>query len=350
MNDFDFLLQSDDADIEYAVSMSYDHMNQLGLDLGFCSEIHNGKDYHKVTRPIVLSCQKFQKGTLINQMFSNGKDFRIRLADRSIIPYYSDYIEIRYVIRGYLELEIEGETASFQENEICFINSSAYHCESIQNSDCTILNISIDRNFFNEGFLTRISLSPLQKFLRSNILHLGHTEKYLHFSPISTDTVEIQNDLFSIFNEVRLQKPGYLEISRGYIIRLMDNLATGYKYNFQTNEKIVYYDTLFQSVSDYMRQHMNSISKQDLSDQFHFQANFFNHLIRKYTGKTYSQYLISLRIERAKELLETTDFSINEIIWIVGYQNKGFFYRQFESATGMKPLAFRRANSGLKSE
>lgn len=330
--------------------MTFEHLNQGNYDIGFQTVTVDGMDYHQLTREITLSMQTFREGRLINMLFSNGQPLRVQLDDEEIIPYFADYIEWRYVLSGHLSLEIEGELAHFQENEICFINSSALHREDIHHSECVIINIFMNRAFFNERFITSISLTPLQKFLRTNILHRGHKERYLKFSPVPADTAEIKKYIFQIFNEVRFEKPGYLDISRGYITRLMDTLASGYQYNFSRYDASRYHDTLFASVSDYMKQNLRTVTMDQLIETFHFQSNYFNNLIKRYTGLTYSNYLISLRVERAKELLENTDMTIDEIIWLVGYYNKTFFYRRFTEITGVSPAHYRKAAAAGKKQ
>ena len=321
--------------------MSFDHLNQGNFDIGFTTTKREGHDYHQVTRDITLSIQRFHEGHLINLFYTGGQPVRVELTDK-IVPYYSDYIEWRYILEGHLEINFEGTVASFEEDEICFMNSAALHEELPDSSECVVINMNINRVFFNERFLEHITLTPLQKFLRTNLLHLGHVEKYLKFTPVSSDMELIRGYIFSIMNEVRFQQVGYLDISRGYLIRIMDTLSTGFQYNFRGEDSSIYYETLFESVSEYMKDHLSTVTMDSLIETFHYQTAFFNRLIKRYTGLTYSNYLISLRIEKAKELLLTTDLSIEEIIWLVGYHNRGFFYRRFSEAVGMNPAAYRK--------
>lgn len=65
-------------------------------------------------------------------------------------------------------------------------------------------------------------------------------------------------------------------------------------------------------------------------------------LFKEATGLTMAEYLNRIRIERAKELLLTTDMSITSICFEVGYENLSHFYRVFKGHTGLTPGAFRR--------
>jgi len=169
-------------------------------DIGFRSIQKNGKDFHQLTREIALSVNKIHNSHMTNLCFCEGNPIRLELNDTELISYYSDYIELRYILSGHLEVEIENETVYFEENDLSFINSMAYHRESIQNSDCMLLNINIDRNVLNEAFLNSIELSALQRFLRTNILMRGEQQHYLKFTPATGSCMEEMHEcIFRIF-------------------------------------------------------------------------------------------------------------------------------------------------------
>ncbi len=327
---------------EYHLKMTYAQLNACDMDFDFISVLQDGKDFHKITRDICISYQKFHEGHLTNLFFSRKTPIHLDLGDSELVSYYSDYIELRYIISGHLEVEIEGETAHFSENEICFINSMAYHRESIRNSECLLVNISINREVFNEAFLGSVSMTPLQQFLRKNIMKYSDLQHYLKFTPTGQEqTVQIQEYLFQIVSEIRSKQPGYMDISKGYLIRLMDNLSSGYQYNFSRQESVLYAEKLFESVTEFMKNNLAAVKMSALQEAFHFQPNYFNNLIKKQTGMTYSEYLVCLRLERARLLLESSDLNIEEIMWIIGYHNKGFFYKKFTESTGMSPAKYR---------
>jgi YesN/AraC family two-component response regulator len=327
------------------LQMSYSQIVECGWDIGFTSTIKDGRDFHQILHEIVISVMKFQANSLTNLVFSKNQQLRIEFQDDEIINYYSDYIELRYILSGTLKVEIEGAQVTFYENEICFIDSMAYHRELIDQSDCIIININIEKNIFNEAFLEQIGLNPLQKFIRTNIIKRGERNHYLKFTPTSIESNNtIQEYISNIFFEIRNHNPGYLSISKGYIVRLMDFLSHEYVYNFSREDSVKYNQKLFESVTEYMKENISSVQMNDLVKTFHFQPNYFNNLIKKNLGITYSQHLINMRIERAKSLLETTDLTVEEIIWLLGYNNKGFFYKKFKEETGINPAEFRAAN------
>ena len=324
-----------------SISISYEQLSQSLLDVGYRSVFIDGVDYHEVTRDISVAVHSIKDRKLTNTLYINGSPIKVCLEDDDIAPYYSNYIECRYVVTGDFAMEIDGEIAHFSENELCFISSSALHREYLKESDCVLIDFSISNTFFTERFLSSLAITPLQKLLRTNLLQTGQKEKYLRLRPDEADADSVKDLIFTILNEGRQQKVGYQDICRGYIIRLIDMLSSSHRH-FSESESRRYKATLFESVSSYMEENLASITLERLAAAFHYQPNFINGLIKSFTGLTYSAFLISLRIEHAKLLLETSDLSVENIIWLAGYHNRGFFYRKFTEITGMSPAEYRK--------
>jgi transcriptional regulator GlxA family with amidase domain len=75
------------------------------------------------------------------------------------------------------------------------------------------------------------------------------------------------------------------------------------------------------------------------------------YLFKSAIGLSPMQYLKTLRIERARELLETTNLSIKQIMLEVGIRDESHFVRDFKSASGITPAQYRaRLASGQVKE
>lgn len=68
----------------------------------------------------------------------------------------------------------------------------------------------------------------------------------------------------------------------------------------------------------------------------------FKRRFKAATGHTPIAYVQRTRVERAKRLLETSDQSVEEISWAVGYEDPASFRRLFKRLTGLAPGAYRQ--------
>jgi two-component system response regulator YesN len=64
-------------------------------------------------------------------------------------------------------------------------------------------------------------------------------------------------------------------------------------------------------------------------------------LIKRSTGKTITQHIRTLRINRARELLETTDRDYVDIAYELGFADQSYFIKQFREMTGTTPARYR---------
>ena len=84
------------------------------------------------------------------------------------------------------------------------------------------------------------------------------------------------------------------------------------------------------------------ISIKKLCKEFGVTEKTLYKIIRQTTNKTVNDYLTFLRIEKAKQLLLTTDLPISEIAYQVGYIDYNYFIRIFKKQTNITPLKFRK--------
>ena len=98
-----------------------------------------------------------------------------------------------------------------------------------------------------------------------------------------------------------------------------------------------------EEAKEYMKKNFNkNISLNEISERFFINPYYFSQLFKKKTGENYQNYLISLRVNRAKKLLEETDLKIYEICDLVGYADINHFNKIFERIVGVKPSEYKK--------
>ena len=84
-------------------------------------------------------------------------------------------------------------------------------------------------------------------------------------------------------------------------------------------------------------------SIQFFADKAHLSTNYFSDLLKKETGKSAKDHINEYLVEQAKNLLISSNRSVSEIAYSLGFNYPHYFSRLFKSKTGMAPNAFRES-------
>lgn len=105
------------------------------------------------------------------------------------------------------------------------------------------------------------------------------------------------------------------------------------------------YDTgkgLSQNVKQYIDENFKEeITLAKLSEVFHMSTYHISHEMRKDIGVSPINYLISRRIGEAQRLLLSSNLTIAEIAYLVGYANTSYFMNLFHKRVGLTPTRFK---------
>lgn len=85
----------------------------------------------------------------------------------------------------------------------------------------------------------------------------------------------------------------------------------------------------------------SSLTIQQVAEEMGVSYSNFRKLFKEHTGLSPATYQQDLRLQRAKELLSTTDMSIKEIAYQLNFESPDYFSAKFKSKTGRKPSELR---------
>lgn len=104
-----------------------------------------------------------------------------------------------------------------------------------------------------------------------------------------------------------------------------------------------YLETEMELATQYFNDNYNSqISIENYASQRGMSISWFIRSFKQYKNMTPMQYIVSLRITNAQMLLETTNYNVKEIGYIVGYENPLYFSRIFSKYKGVSPSEYRK--------
>lgn len=99
---------------------------------------------------------------------------------------------------------------------------------------------------------------------------------------------------------------------------------------------------VLQPAFDYIYAHKNeNFTLQAMASRCHISSSYFSRIFTKETGENFSVFVARLKIEWAKQLLETTDLSMNQLSDDLGFCDAGYFIKTFKKFENLTPSIYR---------
>lgn len=94
---------------------------------------------------------------------------------------------------------------------------------------------------------------------------------------------------------------------------------------------------------DYIYSHTHyRITIREVAEYLRLSESYLSRLFKKEMGISFSQYILNLKIDKAKNLLRFSEYSIGEITYYLGFSNESHFIQTFQKRVGETPNRYRR--------
>jgi AraC family transcriptional regulator of arabinose operon len=253
----------------------------------------------------INSCGRYE---LIKQ-----KDFR------TIRPGGRKDFQLLYVAKGKGIFMLRGETQTVSEGSIVIYLPSEDQYYEYYLEDSPIV------------YWLHFSGYDAYNFLKENNL-LGHSSFYVGVNsaiPLIFD---------KIIRELQLTQARHFEICNLLIKELITICS---RYLIEASSNIYKRNNLLDAAIDYFNENSHAdISIENYAKRCNMSCCWFIRTFRNYTGTTPAQYITNIRINKAKNLLNTGSFTITEVSNLVGYDNPLYFSRIFKKNVGVAPKGY----------
>lgn len=103
-------------------------------------------------------------------------------------------------------------------------------------------------------------------------------------------------------------------------------------------------NTLVGQAIDYITGHYNQsdLSLQEIAGVIHLSPTYLSSIFKKEQGINFSDFVLDLRMDKAKELLSSGVLRVYEVAELVGYNNVHYFSACFKKYTGISPTDYKK--------
>lgn len=272
--------------------------------------------------------------------FTKGNYFAIEKHTRflPVKEHFHNFIEIMYVLNGEIHQKVKGKEITLKKGELMLLNQHISHEIEMTGKDDIMINFIIKPEFFDYIISLINEENRLSKFLLACIYDNAKKGEYLCFHVAEID--RIQSTLEEIIEEIyegSLIKNVRIQFLMGLlIIDLINNIPKAELYSEEG-----YDEELLMNILKYIEESYSEASLKEIALKLN-QPNYkISKFLKEITGKTFQELVMERRLDKAKELLKNTKYSISEIIQEVGYENTTHFYKVFKEKFKMSPKEFR---------
>ena len=101
--------------------------------------------------------------------------------------------------------------------------------------------------------------------------------------------------------------------------------------------------SVIETAKEYIQNNYSKdISLDEVSKAANISPYYFSKIFKEDTGEGFVEYLTRIRMDKAKELLTTTECSMKEICAMVGYADPNYFSRSFKKNVGVTPTEYKQ--------
>ncbi|WP_229221487.1 helix-turn-helix domain-containing protein [Dyadobacter endophyticus] len=193
-----------------------------------------------------------------------------------------------------------------------------------------IRNYTIGKNIVKYGFFA---------YSVAEALYLSDKEKQVIFSVFDAIAIELDNNIDQFSQDVLVTQ-----------IELLLNYSSRF-YNRQFITRKVVHNELIVEMESYLNGFFNSEKPlfggpptvQQVAAHLKVSPRYLSDMLRSLTGQTTQQHIHNKLIDRAKDILSTSNLTIAEIAYQLGFEYPQSFNKLFKNKTRVSPLEYRQS-------
>ncbi len=277
---------------------------------------------------LILSVKKGQTAWLEQLKFDIKKTLTKSMDSTILIAESKLYSEMQNLETAILEVKTALEILKFENT----LGNDVNVTESFNPTHNQLENLERTKTFINVLLSERFPLTETKRLSFNVVLYL---------CSVINQNIKEQDERLKMdqVSQSMLQANSHDEI-----LMIIDPLLERWEDEIIHTQTESQSESIVSQAQQFMQEnYMNSdLSLVRLANEVHVTSPYLSNLFKIETGKNFTQYLLELRMEKAKELLRTTSLRTYEIADQVGYLNPHYFSSSFKKYSEETPIEYRK--------
>ncbi len=235
-----------------------------------------------------------------------------------------DCVELAWIHSGWLKVVYRGSTYRLKAGDICIVAPNELHSAFLtQAGQCTFTMLHLPSHLYWSVITQN---SPMRKrpepfrILRYQALGLS-INSLLETFVNSTSYADRVNLLYPLLEATMLSSQSFVAVRA---------------------EKDFFHPAVIHAREELSNRRQEPIELEEIARQVGLNMRYFISLFKGATGLPPHQYQIAMRVEKAREMLQTENTTLTEIACKAGFTDQSHFNRHFKRCYGFTPGAFKQ--------
>ncbi len=274
--------------------------------------------------------------------FSDGEDISVYQHYRYLPPIYHghDFFEVAFVLSGNFYNFIGDKNLPLYPGDVLILAPRTSHAVCSCSDDSIMINILIRSTVFDEHFMKVLNGDdPLHDFFVET-LYRSSPSPYLLFK--AGEDEEMTKCVLEICREFSRNRQYRNTMLVALVSIFLVTLLRKHEKDVlipSVNPAVINETAIF--ILQYMQKNCATITLSHLADFFNYSERQMQRIITTATGKSFSENIKNLRMQKAAHLLRDTPQTVTEIAYSLGYYDASNFRRVFKSVYHVTPQQYR---------
>ncbi len=241
--------------------------------------------------------------------------------------------ELSTVLSGEGIYLVSGREYAFRPGDVFLFGGDEFHCLTDIRGELTLLNLRFDLRFL---WADADSFPILRLFFARNATFENRITQNPH-------TKRIHDGILSLHRELSERRDGYPLMAKCLLCSMLLTIAREYGYIDPEADYAGLRNTVrpMRAAMEYIDGNLDrALSLREIASYATMSPTYFSAVFRKMNAISPWEYITIKRVERAIELLRTTDLTKLDIAQRCGFSSSSNFYKAFARVTGKTPSQF----------
>lgn len=257
-------------------------------------------------------------------------------------PNFHDYLEMTLVFRGDVTFHVESSAFPVGPGDVLLVGNREFHRLEISRpeTEAHVACLFLMPEFICASASSSLDYELLRPFRTRNLRSKVVPAKG-KAARIFVESIPVIQDLLSkggILSQIAVKNK-----VREILLEILQSAKTEAPETAESRRADQDFERLKKVFYFLQMNFQKQILLQTVADVACMSASYFCRNFKKNTGRTLKEFVLGLRIDKARELLLQTDMSITQIAFEVGFSNHSYFDEIFRRFVRCSPLEYRKS-------